>query len=53
MKAVTHLLTQNGIAYNGLLLYGLMFPPSVFAVYIMGSRIEKLLTRIDRRLRRI
>lgn len=53
MKAVTHLLTQNGIAYNDLLLYGLMFAPSVFAVYIMGSRIEKLLTRIDHRLRRI
>lgn len=51
MKAMTYLITQNGIAYNDLLLYGLMFLPSVFVVYVMGRCTELLLTRIDHRLR--
>lgn len=51
MKALTHLITQNGITYNDLLLYGLVFPPSVLIVYMMGRSVEKLLTRIDHGLR--
>lgn len=51
MKALTYLITQNGGAYNDLLLYDLMFLPSVIVVYAMGTSIENVLTRIDVRLR--
>lgn len=52
MKALTALLTQNGRTYNDLLLYGLVFLPSVLIIYAMGVAVEKALSRIDRRLRR-
>ena len=52
MKALTALLTQNGRTYNDLLLYGLVFMPSVLIIYAMGVAVEKVLSRIDRRLRR-
>lgn len=51
MKALTYLLTQNGGTYNDLLLYGLMFLPSVFVVYVMGCYVENGLTWIDHKLR--
>lgn len=51
MKALTHLITQGGRTYNDLLLYGVVFPPSVLAVYVMGASVDRLLTRIDRGLR--
>ncbi len=52
MKALTALLTQNGRTYNDLLLYGLVFMPSVLIIYAMGVAVERALSRIDRRLRR-
>ena len=52
MKALTALLTQNGRTYNDLLLYGMVFMPSVLTIYAMGVAVEKALSRIDRRLRR-
>ena len=52
MKALTALLTQNVRTYNDLLLYGLVFLPSVLIIYAMGVAVEKALSRIDRRLRR-
>ncbi|MCI8966617.1 MAG: acyltransferase [Lachnospiraceae bacterium] len=52
MKALTALLTQNGRTYNDLLLYGLVFLPSVLIIYAMGVDVERALSRIDRRLRR-
>ena len=52
MKALTALLTQNGRTYNDLLLYGLVFLPSVLIIYAMGVAGAKALSRIDRRLRR-
>lgn len=52
MKALTALLTQNGRTYNDLLLYGLVFLPSVLIIYAMGVAVERALSRIDRRLRR-
>lgn len=52
MKALTALLTQNGRTYNDLLLYGLVFLPSVLIINAMGVDVERALSRIDRRLRR-
>lgn len=52
MKALTSLLTQNGKTYNDLLLYGLVFLPSVLLIYAMGQPVGRALGKIDRRLRR-
>lgn len=51
MKAITHLILQNGGTYNDLLLYGLVFAPSVLVVYGMGLYTQNILKRIDHRLR--
>lgn len=51
MKTLRYFLTLNGNTYNDLLVYWLLFIPSVLAVYGLGLCMDKLLVRIDRKLR--
>lgn len=51
LKTLRHFLTLDGKTYNELLVYWIVFIPSVFAVYGLGLCLEKLLSKIDRKLR--
>lgn len=51
VKTLRYFLTLNDNTYNDLLVYWLIFLPSVFAVYVLGLCIEKPLSWIDRKIR--
>lgn len=51
MKDLTYFLTLYGYEYNDLLLYGLMYLPSVFVIYVLGLYMKLLLDFIDKKLR--
>lgn len=51
LKTLRYFLTLNGNTYNDLLVYWIVFIPSVLLVYLLGLCMEKLLGLIDRKLR--
>ena len=51
MKAITSFLTLYGYEYNDLLLYCLIYIPSVFVIYALGYYMRRLLDFFDKKLR--
>lgn len=51
LKDLAYFLTKAGCQYNDLLLYCVMYPISVFVIYILGLYMKLLLDAIDNKLR--
>lgn len=51
MKDLTYFLAQCGYEYNDLLLYCVLYLPSVFVIYVLGLYMKLLLDFIDKKLR--
>ncbi len=51
LKDLSYFLTLGGNTYNDLLLYCVLYLPTVFVIYVLGLYMTKLLDMIDRKLR--
>ena len=51
LKDLSYFLTLGGNTYNDLMLYWMLYLPTVFVIYVLGLYMTKLLDRIDNLLR--
>lgn len=51
LKDLSYFLTLGGNTYNDLLLYCVLYLPTVFVIYVLGLYMTKLLDMIDKKLR--
>lgn len=51
LKDLSYFLTTNGYEYNDLLLYCIVYIPSVLLIYALGRCMKRVLERIDKKLR--
>lgn len=51
LKDLSYFLTINGYEYNDLLLYCIVYLPSVLAIYALGLCMKKILDKIDKKIR--